>query len=315
VGEQPVIGTTLQNRYRIDRKLGRGGIGIVYRARDILLERDVAVKVMSVTGLGSEGRARLMHEARAAASLNHPNIVTVHDVGEADPSTLSMVAGKTIPFIVMELVEGHTLQELRPSELDEILPIIRQVCDALDHAHAHGIVHRDFKPENVIITVGGTAKLTDFGLARSMASRVSADGTISGTVFYLSPEQALGQKVDGRADLYALGVTLYELVTGRLPFSSNDPLTVISQHIHAPIIPPRTYNAEIPLALDVLIVKVLSKRPQDRPASAADVRRALDDLVGKAVLLQQRRQMLCRRQCALCTHRPNHPRSSPLARD
>jgi len=283
-----MIGTTLQNRYRIDRKLGRGGIGVVYRARDILLERDIAIKVMSVTDLGSEGRARLMREARAAASLNHVNIVTVHDVGEADPTMFSTASGRAVPFIVMELVEGRTLQDLRPSDLDEILPIVRQVCDALDHAHAHGIVHRDFKPENVIITADGTAKLTDFGLARSMASRVSTDGTISGTVFYLSPEQALGQKVDGRADLYALGVTLYELVTGRLPFSSNDPLTVISQHLHAPIVPPRTYNAKIPPALDALIVQMLSKQPQDRPASAAKVRQALDDLVGRVVPLQQR---------------------------
>lgn len=244
-------------------------MGTVYRAHDTLLERDVALKILSKAGLGTEGRTRLLHEARAAAQLNHPNIVSVYDAGEDQGTS----------FIVMELVEEETLFDRKPDSLDEILSIARQICAALEHAHAQGVVHRDLKPENIIITHDGTAKLTDFGLARSMASRITTDGTIVGTVFYLSPEQALGQSVDGRADLYALGVTLYELLARRLPFTGDDPLPVISQHLYAPAVPASTYNTAISPALDALILQLLSKQPEDRPASAAAVRQILDHLV------------------------------------
>ncbi|UCC76468.1 MAG: serine/threonine protein kinase, partial [Anaerolineales bacterium] len=254
-----MIGTMLQNRYRLDAVLGQGGMGVVYRAHDTLLDRSVAVKVVSKASLGSEGRARLMHEAKAAAQLNHPNVVSVFDAGES----------QGLPFIVMELVEGDTLYERRPTELDEIVSYARQICAALDHAHAHGIVHRDLKPENVQIARDGTAKLTDFGLARSVASRMTTEGTIIGTVFYLAPELALGRDFDGRADLYALGAMLYELTTGRLPFVADDPVAVISQHLHAPVVPPRAKNEQIPPALDALILRLLAKEPHDRPASAA----------------------------------------------
>jgi tetratricopeptide (TPR) repeat protein len=263
-----VIGTVLNERYRPDAELGRGGMGVVYRAHDLLLERDVAVKVLSATSLDDEGRSRLLREARSAAGLNHPNIVAVHDAGQAEG----------IPFIVMELVEGTSLREQQPESLDETLSITGQVCAALEHAHAHGIVHRDLKPENVLIAPDGTAKLNDFGLARSMSSRLTSDGTLVGTVFYLAPELALGQEFDGRADLYALGVMLYELVTGGLPFMAGDPLAVISQHLHAPVVPPRARNPGIPAVLDALIVRLLSKVPQDRPASAGEVRETVERL-------------------------------------
>jgi predicted ATPase len=261
-----MIGRILNERYRLDAELGQGGMGVVYRAHDTLLDRAVAVKVVSKASLGTEGRARLMHEARAAAQLNHPNVVSVFDAGESEG----------LPFIVMELVEGQTLHQRRPTELDEIVSYARQICAALEHAHAHGIIHRDLKPENVQIALDGTAKLTDFGLARSVASRITSEGTIVGSVFYLAPELALGQEYDGRADLYALGVMLYELTTGRLPFAADDPVAVISQHLHAPVVPPRARNAEIPPALDALIVRLLEKSPQDRPTSAAEVLRALE---------------------------------------
>jgi serine/threonine protein kinase len=214
------IDTLLNGRYRLEAELGRGGMGVVYRAHDTLLDRPVAVKVLSATELGTEGRARLLREARAAAGLNHPNIVSVHDAGEAQ---IPEHEGAT-PFVVMELVEGPSLHDRRPDSLKETVAVARQVCAALEHAHARGIVHRDLKPENVLLShdpierTGATAKLSDFGLARSMASRLSVEGAIAGTVFYLAPELALGQPYDGRADLYALGVMLYELATGRLPF-------------------------------------------------------------------------------------------------
>ncbi len=271
----------LQDRYRIDAELGRGGMGVVYRAHDTLLDRDVAVKVLSEAGLGTEGRARLLHEARAAARLDHPNIVSIYDAGETDvpvtgsPLGPAAAGGQALPFIVMQLVTGKSLREIGPLSFPQIVEVLRQLCDALDHAHTQGIVHRDIKPENIVVAGAGERlipKLMDFGLARSRhASRLTQEGVLIGTVFYLAPEQALGQEVDGRADLYALGVVVYELATGRLPFTGDDPLTVISQHIHAPVTPPRTLNPELPLELEALILRLLSKQPGDRPASAREV--------------------------------------------
>jgi tetratricopeptide (TPR) repeat protein/predicted Ser/Thr protein kinase len=263
-----MLGTLLNNRYHLEAQLGKGGMGVVYRAYDTLLERTVAVKILGTEGLGTEGRARLLREARAAAQLNHPNIVGIYDAGEA--------AGKS--FIVMELVEGASLHDSRPETLGEILRIAGQVCAALEHAHANGIIHRDLKPENILIATNGTAKLSDFGLARSLASRLTSEGSIVGTVFYLAPELAMGEPADGRADLYALGVMLYELCTGQLPFAADDPLAVISQHLYAPVVPPRAIQPNLPAALDALIMRLLAKRPEDRPATAAQVRAALGEI-------------------------------------
>jgi len=261
-------GTLLNGRYRLELEIGRGGMGVIYRAYDTLLERLVAVKVLNEPGLGSQGYARLLHEAQAAAKLNHPNIVAVYDAGEAEG----------VPYIVMELIEGASLYDQRPTAIDEITRIFSQVCSALDHAHRNGILHRDLKPENVLVTPNGTAKLMDFGLARPIASRLTSEGAVIGTVFYLAPEQALGKELDGRADLYALGVMLYEFCTGQLPFSGDDPFTVITQHLHSPVVPPRAKNEAIPPALDDLIVRLMSKNPQDRPASAIAVREWLEGI-------------------------------------
>ncbi|OFW54138.1 MAG: hypothetical protein A2146_02480 [Actinobacteria bacterium RBG_16_67_10] len=259
-------GSVIHDRYYLEAEIGRGGMAAVYRARDQKLNREVAVKVLSEPGLGTAGRARLVHEAQAAAQLNHPNIVTVHDVGEVDGT----------PYIVMELVEGGSLHDRPPASNAAVVDITRQVCTALEHAHAHGIVHRDLKPENVLLTADGMAKLTDFGLALSIASRTTTEGVIAGTVFYLAPEQALGKALDGRTDLYAVGVMLYELTAGRLPFAADDPLAVVSQHLYTPVVPPSTYNDAIPPGLETLILRLMAKPPEDRPASAADVRRALE---------------------------------------
>ena len=239
-------------------------MGTVHRAHDSLLEREVAIKVLRKAGSGGEPHAHLLREAQVIAKLNHPNIVQVHDAGELDGS----------PFIVMELVEGDSLHRRRPAALLEIISIARQVCAALEHAHAHGIVHRDLKPENVLIADDGTAKLTDLGLARSGA-RPSAQGEIGGTVFYLAPELALGQASDGRADLYALGVMLYELTTGQLPFTGDNPMSVISQHLQAPVVPPSTYRPDLPPALEAIILKLVAKSPDDRFASAREAGEAL----------------------------------------
>jgi non-specific serine/threonine protein kinase len=271
-----VIGTVLQSRYRIEAELGRGGMGTVYRAHDALLERDVAIKVLSNTGLGTEGRTRLLREAQAVAKLNHPNIVTVYDAGE--------VGGA--PFIVMELVAGEALRRLPTPTLADALTYARQICAALVHAHGHGIIHRDLKPENVIVfpspserREGGVemrVKLMDFGLAWSEnAPRLTQDGVLMGTVAYLAPELILGNQASPQSDLYAFGVMLYELLAGRLPFEGSDLALLLGQHLHAPVTPPRTHNPDIPPDLDALVVRLLSKAPEERPASAAEVLTAL----------------------------------------
>ncbi len=276
-------GTLLNGRYLLEAELGRGGMGVIYRAQDTLLQRPVAVKVLGKDGLGSEGRARLLREARAAARLNHPNIVTVHDAGEAEGQS----------FVVMELVEGVSLFERRPATIDESTRMARQICNALEHAHRHGIIHRDLKPENVLVAPDGTAKLMDFGLARSIASRLTQEGAVAGTVFYLAPEQALGKELDGRADLYALGAMLYEFCTGQLPFPGDDPFAVITQHLHAPVVPPRAKNEAIPVALDSLIVRLLSKNPDERPASAGAVIELLDEVISAPFSPQARSTSGC----------------------
>jgi tetratricopeptide (TPR) repeat protein len=265
-----ISGTTLARRYKLEAELGRGGMGIVFRASDLQLQRDVAVKVLPSAAGSAQARERLLREARAAAALNHPGIVGVHDVGEHHG----------IPFFVMELVDGTDLHEAAPKGLDEIVRIASRICDALEHAHAHGVVHRDLKPENVLLSgpAGrGSVKLADLGVAfRAEARRVTDSGAIVGTVSYMAPEQAMGEAVDGRADLYALGVMLYELVTGRLPFVGARPLEVVSQHVHAPVIPPRVIVPTLPPALDAAIVKLLAKQPAQRFASAAEARAALE---------------------------------------
>jgi len=254
-------GTLLNDRYRLQDELGRGGMAAVYRARDELLDRQVAVKVVRKPELTAQDRDRLLHEARLAARLNHPNIVAVHDAGEIDGT----------PYIVMELVEGKSVHQQGPASLEETIGIASQLCRALAHAHAMGIVHRDLKPENILQTRDGAVKLTDFGLALSVASRISRDGILVGTVYYLAPEQVQGLELDGRTDLYALGVLLYEWTTGSLPFSADEALAVITQHLYAPVIAPRAKDPTVPPALDRLIVRLLSKSPDDRPASADEV--------------------------------------------
>ncbi len=263
-------GVTLAGRYTLEKELGRGGMGVVFKARDRELERTVAIKLLPAAAASKTAAERLVREARAAAALNHPAVVAVYDVGDHGG----------IPFFVMELVEGPNLHEAAPAELSEIVRIGMRICDALEHAHAHGVVHRDLKPDNVLLTGTATSrqiKLADLGVAaRATASqRVTDSGAIVGTVSYMAPEQAMGETVDGRADLYALGVVLYELVTGRLPFTGARPLEVVSQHVHAPVVPPRSIRPLVPAALDAVIVRLLAKQPAQRFASAAEVREAL----------------------------------------
>jgi len=261
-----MIGTLLRNRYRIDAKLGEGGMGVVYRAHDSLLQRPVAIKTLSPAMFGAEGARRFLREAQSVAKLNHPHIVAIFDAVEEG----GQVA------IVMELVEGQTLRELLPLPVPRLIDMAIQVLQGLEYAHGQGIVHRDIKPENIIVTKEGTAKLMDFGLARSEGrSRLTQTGMVVGTVAYLAPEQALGGQVDGRSDLYALGAVLYEAVAGRPPFESEDPISVITQHINVPPVAPHWHNPAVPVALENVILKLLAKDPGRRYQSAREALHAL----------------------------------------
>jgi tetratricopeptide (TPR) repeat protein len=263
------VGDILSDRYRLDEEIGRGGMGIVFRAWDSDLERPVAVKVLAAHHRVGDARARLFREARATAALSHPHVVAIHDVGEH----------QQMPYLVMELIEGPSLRDRHPERIDEIIALGIQICSALAHAHEHGLVHRDLKPANVLLSEasgGPSVKLVDLGLAiRERGVRITREGGIAGTVNYMAPEQALGQEVDGRTDLYALGVMLYELTTGRLPFDGDNPLAVLSQHLHAPVVPPRTYRSDIPESLETAILRLLAKDPGDRFATAAETAGAL----------------------------------------
>jgi tetratricopeptide (TPR) repeat protein len=270
-GSPELAGKSLSDRYRVVREIGRGGMGVVYEARDERLDRAVAVKVLSVPTIDDRTRERFLREARAAAALNHPDIVAVYDAGEA----------VGFPYIVMELVTGSGLDEAPPATLDEALAIAVRICAALEHAHGRGIVHRDLKPGNVLFAraeAGGepVVKLTDLGIALARGrARVTHTGAIAGTPAYMAPEQALGQRVDGRADLYSLGVMLYLWSAGRLPFEGDDALAVVSQHIHAPVVPPRTFRPDLPAGLEPLILRLLSKTADARFADATEAGRAL----------------------------------------
>jgi tetratricopeptide (TPR) repeat protein/predicted Ser/Thr protein kinase len=262
-----MLGTLLSNRYRIDAPLGEGGMGVVYRAYDTMLNRPVAIKMLSPHLIGDEGVKRLLREAQAAAQLTHPNIVSVYDVIDTADSRL----------IIMEYVDGRPLAELIPMDVPRAIDTVTQVCGALQYAHARGIVHRDIKPENIVVAAGGTAKLMDFGLARSEGrSRMTQSGLIVGTVAYMAPEQVLGGTVDARTDLYSLGCVLYETLTGRKPFGGEDPFTVLSQQVNVTPVAPRWHNEAIPPTLDAVVMRLLAKDPAERYASATAVIEALD---------------------------------------
>ena len=273
----PAVPTSFAaDRYQIKRFLGEGGRKRVYLAHDTRLDRDVAFSIVKTEGLDASGLARVLREAQAMGRLgDHPNVVTVHDIGEE--------AGQ--PCIVCQFMEGGSVLDIVEQAPDHRLPIDRclqiasEVCQALQHAHDRGIIHRDVKPGNIWLTADGHARLGDFGLAVAIdLSRLTQAGMMVGTVAYMPPEQALGGKVDTRSDLYGLGATLYEMVCGRPPFSGHDPVAVISQHLNTPPVAPSFHNPSLPPALNALILKLLAKNPQDRSSSADEVLAALQTL-------------------------------------
>jgi serine/threonine-protein kinase len=267
-----VTGTFLANRYRIGERIGGGGMALVYRARDEQLGRDVAVKVLrGQFGTDEEFIRRFRREAQNAASLSHPNVVQIFDVGRDDDQY----------FIVMELVEGQTLKELiqrqGPLPIAEAVRISAEILGALEHAHTNRIVHRDIKPHNILISRDGHAKVTDFGIARATTTdTVTHTGSIMGSAHYFSPEQANGQPTGEKSDIYSMGIVLYEMLTGTVPFTGDRPTTVALKHIRDRVVPATQLNSEVPVELDEIILRALEKEPEDRYPSAAAMRQALE---------------------------------------
>ncbi len=253
---------TKAGRYQIVSELGRGSMGVVYQGYDPVIGRTVAVKTMLTEGLSpaefEDFKARFQREAQSAGVLTHPNIVTVYDFGE-DEGVL---------FLAMEFLEGKSLQDLVEAQtvlaVETVIPMYEQVCSALDHAHAHKVIHRDIKPANIMILDSGLVKVTDFGIAKMMSMGMTQAGQILGTPNYMSPEQVKGRQIDGRSDIFALGVVLYELVTGEKPFGGQNITTVIYKIINENPIPPRELDATIHPGLSYVIQKALAKNPDER---------------------------------------------------
>jgi eukaryotic-like serine/threonine-protein kinase len=264
--------TVLDDRYDVVRPLGSGGMGEVYLARDRVLGRDVALKVLRRQYAGDEEFAeRFKREAMSAASLSHPNIVQVYDRGETEEG---------YSYIAMEYVPGGTLKERisreGPLEAADAAQLGAQVAEALGAAHDRGMVHRDIKPQNVLLTSRGGAKVADFGIARAGSSAtISRTGSVMGTAGYMSPEQALGKPATPKSDLYSLGVVLYEALTGELPYTADNPIAVSMKHVNEPLRPPIELNPRIPRGMNAIVTKLLAKDPEDRYADADEL---ADDL-------------------------------------
>jgi serine/threonine-protein kinase len=272
-------GSVLANRYEIRQQLGAGGMGVVYRAFDRELQESVAIKTLRPELLGDPVLLeRFKQEIRLARRISHPNVVRTHDLGEADGQY----------FITMEFVEGTSLEELIARRgalpLNVTLTIGRQLCRALEVAHGQGVVHRDIKPQNLVLDSQGFLKVMDFGIARLVEGRrppgpgLTADGSIIGTPEYMAPEQLMGQPVDGRADLYAAGCLLFECATGRRLFAGDSFATILMKQVQEPPPDPRTVVPGLPEAFAALVLKALAKQPGDRWQSAAELHQALDQV-------------------------------------
>lgn len=267
-----MIGKILGKRYELVEKIGEGGMGLVYKAKCHLLNRYVAVKILKPELTGDEEFInRFKKESLSAASLSHPNIVNIYDVG--------MEEG--IYYIVMEYVKGKTLKEIikerAPMPYYEIINICRQICLALDHAHNNNIIHRDVKPQNILITHDGIVKVADFGIARASSSATLTNtGNVIGSVYYISPEQARGGYTDEKTDIYSLGTVMYEMACAKVPFMAESPVVVALKHIQEDVKRPSELNPDIPAALEDIILKSLEKNPDSRYESSASLIKDLD---------------------------------------
>ncbi|MCL1630906.1 Stk1 family PASTA domain-containing Ser/Thr kinase [Sporolactobacillus sp. CPB3-1] len=261
-----MIGKRVGGRYQIISRLGEGGMAIVYKAKDLILDRFVAVKTLRPELADDEEFVRRFHrEAESVTSLSHPNIVAIYDIGEED-----------CYYIVMEYVEGMTLKEFirdySPVSIDEAIHIMKQIILAIAHAHEHGIVHRDIKPQNILIDESEHVKVTDFGIALAVSgATITYTHSIMGSAHYLSPEQAKGGKATVKSDIYAIGIVMFELLTGKLPFPGTSPVSVALKHLSSPMPYPRDFRADIPQAVENVMIRALAKDPSDRYNHVTDM--------------------------------------------
>lgn len=272
----------LSDRYEVGELVGRGGMASVYRGRDLTLGREVAIKILeSDLAADATFRTRFRLEAQAASRMSHPTIVRVYDAGE-DVETDADGTTRAVPYIVMELVSGQTLKEIiaaGPVSIDDAIHYTDGILEALEYSHRAGVVHRDIKPGNVMVTSAGQVKVMDFGIARAVSdssSTVAETTQILGTAAYFSPEQAKGEPVDSRADVYSAGVVLYELLTGRPPFRGESPVAVAYQHVSETPVAPSEIVDTVPRSLDAVVLRALAKDPYQRYQDAGSFRAALD---------------------------------------
>src|SRR5881394_1887936 len=261
-----LINRTFDKRYVIRRRLGSGGMADVYLAEDQELGRRVALKLLNERHAGDEQFVeRFRREAKNAAGLSHANIVSIYDRGRAEGTY----------YIAMEYLDGRTLKELLvrngPTPIPIAIDYARQILGALSFAHRNGIIHRDIKPHNIVVGGDGRLKVTDFGIARSGASQMTEAGSIVGTAQYLSPEQARGAPVDPRSDLYSLGVVVYEMLTGKVPFTGDTPVEIAMKHLSQVPKPPSEWREEVPHDLDAVVMRALAKDPEQRYGSAEEM--------------------------------------------
>lgn len=279
-----MIGKRVSGRYKLLEIIGDGGMAIVYRAKDLILDRDVAVKVLrSEFNKDEDFIRRFKREAESATSLDHPNIVSIYDVGEDEE----------IYFIVMEYVQGKTLKQYIKEHgkisVEESLHIMKQIVSGMAVAHDHGIIHRDIKPHNILITENGTAKLTDFGIALAITSAtITHTNSILGSVHYFSPEQARGGIANAKSDIYSFGAVLYEMVTGRVPFVGDSPVSVALKHLQENVIEPRRLNPEIPQSVENIVLKSLAKNPLKRYDSAEELLRDMSSALDPDRMYEQK---------------------------
>lgn len=279
------INDIVDDRYKIVSLLGEGGMALVYKANDLITSKDVALKIMRPeTAIDKTNLSRFEREARAAASLNHQNIVRVNNLGTY----------KGYPYMVNELITGQTLRQILDIRgkfsIIESLDIMEQLCRAISYAHQHGVIHRDIKPQNIFLASDGTIKLADFGIATFQnANHVTRSEIVIGSVHYMAPEISQGHPASERSDIYSMGITFFELITGKVPFDSQSAVTVALMHIKDKFPSIKKFNNKTPQCVEEIILKAVNKDPIDRYNSAEEMRSAINNILSNRELLTKKK--------------------------